>query len=268
MPFSKWFSKKPSLKFLHPSGCEAIYLDKFPKRKFSSRGGAGVFLGYGEGHQMFCILDSETGKVKTTQHVKFNNFVFPNKNQENLDQNTESFVVSGSLDIPSNPQTNSNCSDAPETPNNLELSPNDQRENNNNQNVTTNTLWQYKGYSWTTEPVDNSKEITSNLDTANILTNSHQTKQSANFVQAIVSDPKSYSQATHHPDSKQWLAAIDNELSNMKKHQVWSPHEQDKSIHLLTTTCVFKRKTATDGNLTKYKARLCVRGFNKKEEID
>ncbi|MBW0514724.1 hypothetical protein O181_054439 [Austropuccinia psidii MF-1] len=169
-PFSKWFDKKPSLKFLHPFGCEAIYLDNFPKSKFSSRGGAGVFLGYGEGHRMFCILDSETGKVKTTHHVKFNDFVFPNKNQANLNQNTESFVVSGSLDIPNNPQTN--CSEIPETPYNLELSPNDQKENDENRNANTDTLWQYKGYSWMTEPVDNSKKITSHLDPANILTNS------------------------------------------------------------------------------------------------
>ncbi|MBW0477278.1 hypothetical protein O181_016993 [Austropuccinia psidii MF-1] len=217
---------------------------------------------------MYCILDLETGKVKTTHHFNFNDFLFPNKNQANLDQNTESFVVFGSLDIPSNPQTSSNCSYTPETPNNLDLSPNDQRENNENQKVTTNPLWQYKGYSWTTEPVENFKEVTSNLDTAKILTNSCQTKQSANFVQAIVLDPKSYSQATHHPDSKQCLAAIDNELSKMNKHQVWSSHEQDASIHPLNTTCVFKRKTDADGNLTKYKAQLCVQGFNQREGID
>ncbi|MBW0497485.1 hypothetical protein O181_037200 [Austropuccinia psidii MF-1] len=93
-------------------------------------------------------------------------------------------------------------------------------------------------------------------------------KQSANFVEAIVLDPKSFSQETHHPDSKQWLEAINNELSNMKTHQVWSSHEQDKSIHPLTTTWVFKRKTDANGNLTKYKARLCVRGFNQREGID
>ncbi|MBW0483501.1 hypothetical protein O181_023216 [Austropuccinia psidii MF-1] len=261
-PFSKWFNRKPSLKLLHPFGCEAIYLDNFPKNKFSSRGVAGVFLGYREGHRMFCILDLETGKVKTTHHVKFNDFPFPNKSQINLDQNTESFVLSGSLDIPTNSQTNSNCLDSPKTPNNLELSPNDQRKDDKNQNFTTNTLQQYKGYSWTTEPVDNSKEITSNLDPANILTNSCQNKQSSIFVKAIVLDSKSHSQATNHPDSKQWLAAIDDELSNMKKNQVWSFHEQDKSIHPLTTTSVFKRKTDVNGNLTKYKARLCVRGFN------
>ncbi|MBW0559485.1 hypothetical protein O181_099200 [Austropuccinia psidii MF-1] len=265
-PFSKWFDKKPSQKFLHPFGCEAIYLDKFPKSKFGSRGGAGVFLGYGEGHRMFHILYSETGKVKTTHHVKFNDFVFPNKNQENLDQNTESFVVSGSLDIPNNPQTN--CSEIPETPYNLELSPNDQRKNDENQNANTDTLWKYKGFSWLTEPEDNSKKIMSHIDPANILTNSCQTKQSANFAVAIVSDPKSFSQAIHHTDSKQWLAAIDNELSNMETHQVWSSHEQDKSIHLLTTTRVFKRKTDANGNLTKYKARLCVRGFNQQEGVN
>ncbi|MBW0571902.1 hypothetical protein O181_111617 [Austropuccinia psidii MF-1] len=54
----------------------------------------------------------------------------------------------------------------------------------------------------------------------------------------------------------------------MKTHQVWSSHEQDKSIHPLTTTWVFKRKTDANGNLTKYKARLCVRGFNQQEGID
>ncbi|MBW0502338.1 hypothetical protein O181_042053 [Austropuccinia psidii MF-1] len=137
-PFSKRFNKKPSLKFLHPFGCEAIYLDKFSKNKFSSRGVEGVFLGYGEGHQMFRILDLETGKVKTTHHVKFNDFLFPNKSQKNLDQNTEYFVVSGSLDIPTNSQTN--CLDSPETQNDLELSPNDQRKDDENQNVTTNAL--------------------------------------------------------------------------------------------------------------------------------
>ncbi|MBW0540835.1 hypothetical protein O181_080550 [Austropuccinia psidii MF-1] len=215
---------------------------------------------------MFHILDPETGKVKTTHHVKFNDHVFPNKNQENLDQNTESFVISGSLDIPSNTQINSNCSESPKTLDNVELSPNG--ENDNNQNVPTDTLRQYKGYTWTTEPVDNSKEITSNLNPANILTNSCQTKKSANFVEAIVSDPKSFSQGIHHPDCKQWLAAIDNERSNMKTHQVWSSHEQDDSIQPLTTTWVFKKKTDTNGNLTKYKARLCVRGFNQQEGID
>ncbi|MBW0492664.1 hypothetical protein O181_032379 [Austropuccinia psidii MF-1] len=173
------------------------------------------------------ISDLETGKVKTTHHIKFNDFVFPNKNQENLYQNTESFFVSVSLDIPSNAQTNHNCSDIPETPNNLELCHNDQRENDENHNAITDTLLQYKSYSLTTEPVDTSKEITSNLDPANILTNSFRTKKSASFVEAIVSDPKSYSQATHHPDFKQWLTAIENELSNMKTHQVWSSHEQD-----------------------------------------
>ncbi|MBW0467433.1 hypothetical protein O181_007148 [Austropuccinia psidii MF-1] len=122
---------------------------------------------------MFRILDLETGKVKTTHHFRFNDFLFPNKSQKNLDQNTESFVVSGSLDIPTNSQANSNCLDSPKTPNDLELSPNDQRKDDENQNVTTNALQQYKGYSWTTEPVDNSKGITSNLDPANILTNYH-----------------------------------------------------------------------------------------------
>ncbi|PLW29180.1 hypothetical protein PCANC_25834 [Puccinia coronata f. sp. avenae] len=37
----------------------------------------GIFLGYGEGHRSYRILDAETGNVKITHHVKFNHHVFP-----------------------------------------------------------------------------------------------------------------------------------------------------------------------------------------------
>ncbi|MBW0538841.1 hypothetical protein O181_078556, partial [Austropuccinia psidii MF-1] len=66
--FFKCFSETPSLKFLRPFGCEEIYLDKFPKDKFSSREMEGVFLGYGEGHQMFRILDLETALKPPFKH--------------------------------------------------------------------------------------------------------------------------------------------------------------------------------------------------------
>ncbi|MBW0504252.1 hypothetical protein O181_043967 [Austropuccinia psidii MF-1] len=126
----------------------------------------GVFLGYGEGHEMFLILDLETD-IPINLRNKPDSFKTP---------------IQASKDV--------------------DLSPIDQKEDDRNQNKLITTLFQYEGYYWTTKPVDNSNEITTN------------------FTKANVSDPKSYPQDTHHPDAAQWFAAIDNELSNMKKHKV------------------------------------------------
>ncbi|MBW0558763.1 hypothetical protein O181_098478 [Austropuccinia psidii MF-1] len=54
----------------------------------------------------------------------------------------------------------------------------------------------------------------------------------------------------------------------MTTHNVWSPARKDQNIKPLCNTWVFKQKTDEVGNLSKYKARLCIRGLNQKEGID
>jgi hypothetical protein len=82
-------------------------------------------------------------------------------------------------------------------------------------------------------------------------------------------DPKTYHQAVTAFDSENWESAISNELGNMDRLNVWSVVDvSGQDIRPLTTTWVFKKKTDQDGNLTKYKARLCVRGFHQREGID
>ncbi|MBW0497130.1 hypothetical protein O181_036845 [Austropuccinia psidii MF-1] len=106
--------------------------------------------------------------------------------------------------IPKNLGTNPDSTKIPSKASNyVELTPIDKRKDDENKNKPTNTLFQYKGYTWTTQTVDNSMEITSNLDPSNILTDSHQTKHSDNLTEANASDPKSYSQEIYNPDSEQ-----------------------------------------------------------------
>ncbi|MBW0506777.1 hypothetical protein O181_046492 [Austropuccinia psidii MF-1] len=78
-PFKRWHNKQPSLNHLHPFGCQAIVYNSYINGKFSDRGVKGVFLGYGEGHRSFRILDMEKGNVIISHHVKFDNNIFPYK---------------------------------------------------------------------------------------------------------------------------------------------------------------------------------------------
>ncbi|MBW0463209.1 hypothetical protein O181_002924 [Austropuccinia psidii MF-1] len=78
-PFQKWNCWEPSLKYLHPFGCLSRYYNKYINGKFSDSGVKGIFLGYREGHHSLRILDVEKGNVILSNHVKFNDNVFPYK---------------------------------------------------------------------------------------------------------------------------------------------------------------------------------------------
>ncbi|MBW0465060.1 hypothetical protein O181_004775 [Austropuccinia psidii MF-1] len=108
-----------------------------------------------------------------------------------------------------------------------------------------------KGYSWIPEH---------EIDT--------RPKHNANLADHLSLDPKTYIQALNSPDGEEWIKAINVELKNMAKHQVWSPTEETNHIKPLSTTWVFKRKTGENGNLSKFKARLCVWGFHQKEGVE
>jgi hypothetical protein len=62
--------------------------------------------------------------------------------------------------------------------------------------------------------------------------------------------------------------AVEVELNNIHRHKVWVVAPLTPGIKPLDTTWVFKRKFDADGALLKYKACLCVRGFQKFEGIN
>jgi hypothetical protein len=98
-PSKMWFGKPPNLTYLHPFGCQAIYLLNRSAGKFWSRGAAGIFLGYGEGHRSFRVLDEETGNVHITHHIKFNDHVFPafqTLDVQNCDEEIDLLFISSS----------------------------------------------------------------------------------------------------------------------------------------------------------------------------
>ena len=72
--------------------------------------------------------------------------------------------------------------------------------------------------------------------------------------------PKTYSQAMKSPDSASWIDAIRVELSAMARLGVWKIVDIPAGVELLNTVWIFRKKFDQDGNLSKYKARLCAAG--------
>ncbi|MBW0526861.1 hypothetical protein O181_066576 [Austropuccinia psidii MF-1] len=232
IPYFNWFER-------HTFGCKVTSLILPSPSKFSQKGELGIFIGYGEGHRTYRILNMETGNLKISHHVKFHDNIFPALSYPDCNK-TDTFTISDNLYLPAiNPNVKTS---------NITLEENTAIQTN---------LPKYKRYIWTNEPASKSKEIVGEVgDPRNILEISRQPKHSANFSELTLLDPKNYKQAINSVESKNWEEAISQELQNMTKHSVWSPCNEPTNCKPLTTTWVFKQKTDEDGNLTKFKARL------------
>ncbi|MBW0566499.1 hypothetical protein O181_106214 [Austropuccinia psidii MF-1] len=209
-------------------------------------------------------MDSGTGNVKITHHVKFLPTKFPLLKIGDTSAHHHSFTL-----VPNETET------LPIKDNAILNDPNIQSEEEISQKNLKNPLIQtqqpsVKRYLWVPENESiPQNEILGDVSyPRNILTHQRQQKHYANLADNLSLNPKTYQEAINRSDSQEWQNAIKVELTNMTTHNVWSPARTDQNIKPLSTTWVFKQKTDEDGNLSKYKARQCIRGFNQKEGID
>jgi hypothetical protein len=81
-------------------------------------------------------------------------------------------------------------------------------------------------------------------------------------VQSLTSPsiPKTYQSVMDSSKASNWTAAIRLELSAMERLGVWSVVPIPAGRHLLGTIWVFCKKFNANGNLIKFKARLCAQG--------
>ena len=83
-------------------------------------------------------------------------------------------------------------------------------------------------------------------------------------------EPASVKEALAGPDAYKWLEAFDNEILNHLHRSTFEfiDRRGAKAGRLVTTKWVMKAKQASDGNISKFKARLVARGFTQKKGID
>jgi hypothetical protein len=81
-------------------------------------------------------------------------------------------------------------------------------------------------------------------------------------------EPQNFSEANISAQKEEWQQAINSELSSIWSNKVWHEDELPDGVKPLTTKWVFKIKRGEHGQIIKFKARLCVRGFEQQKGID
>ena len=85
------------------------------------------------------------------------------------------------------------------------------------------------------------------------------------------STPRSHSEAMKLPERKEWSDAEGTELATQNRHSTWRLVPRDRmpaGANLVKSTWSYKIKRGKNGEITKFKARLCAQGFTQKEGID
>jgi hypothetical protein len=78
----------------------------------------------------------------------------------------------------------------------------------------------------------------------------------------------SFEEAVHGRESRKWKLAIEDQLRSLEANHTWKVIDKPKDMNLISTKWVFKIKMLPNGQINKYKARLCARGFSQEYGVD
>lgn len=75
-------------------------------------------------------------------------------------------------------------------------------------------------------------------------------------------EPRTFSEALNRPEASKWQEAANEEYSSLIKSGTWKLTALPENRKAISNRWIFKRKYDQDGNISRYKARLVVRGFS------
>ncbi|MBW0460388.1 hypothetical protein O181_000103 [Austropuccinia psidii MF-1] len=97
-----------------------------------------------------------------------------------------------------------------------------------------------------------------NFEKEKIFTSQERTAESVMMPKEVV--PKTYKEAMNSTEKKEWMNAIDEELGNMKRMDVFEIAEKRSDQHLISGGWIFAKKMDNMTGKVRYKARYVARG--------
>lgn len=80
--------------------------------------------------------------------------------------------------------------------------------------------------------------------------------------------PRSYAEAMQSKESKQWLAAMKEELASFNENETWKLVDRPAGVKVVKNRWVFREKFSSNGNNPRFKARLVAKGYVQQKGID
>ncbi len=230
IPFEKLTNKKSVIKYFRRFGCLCYVLNHVHQSKLDSRGRENFLVGCEDTH--YLTLDPSNSKVTKSKHVSF----VESRVYGHIYGKLRKLSTLGETTYKIAKVNNSTILKSPEDEVCDDLS-----------DVRTH-------FTHLMEVMNN--------DYRQILSEKY-TDVIESFIAGINDCPKSYDEATHNENSKDWNKVIKKELSSLERNETWEfvlRTTIPKGQRILTSRWVFTTKRETN-DTTLYKACLVIRGY-------
>jgi hypothetical protein len=84
----------------------------------------------------------------------------------------------------------------------------------------------------------------------------------------MVTEPKTYHEATIGPDQAQWQQAMQDEYNSLLQNQTWSITNLPQGRNVVDRKWTYKLKFHVDGIVARFKSRLVAKGYSQRPGID
>ena len=85
---------------------------------------------------------------------------------------------------------------------------------------------------------------------------------------SVYDDPYTYKEAMSSPDAPEWQAACIEELRALEHMKVYEVVDRPKDRKVVASKWVFRTKRNSEGEITRYKARVVAKGYTQVEGLD
>ncbi len=267
-PFEQLFGYTPDISHFKIFGCTAFaYNYDIERRKLDDRAIKGIFVGYEENSASYRIYIPNRRKIMKSGHV-----IFHEKCQAApIDISDEAYVddwkilTEDAVDTTMDIDVNQNA--VTDIPENIEESNDEEKEDvvlhKPIRELRKRTADGKVAYSLVLEE-DREEHTLKIVATAIHLKNVTSVHENI----GDICEPETYEQAIGSPQFESWKEAITDEFKSIYENSVWHKvtHVPDDAT-ILTTKWIFRIKY-NHGEIERFKARLCIRGFEQIEGID
>jgi transposase InsO family protein len=239
-PYEVWIGQKPNLKHLRVFGSTAfVHIQKQMTTKLEPRSKKMLFVGYDGESSNYRVFDPVSKKVSVSRDVVFNETVGSTKSVVRNEDDEE-------IIFPNVEEVDERTEDA------------DERQEEDEFQEATEEVADMEVQELQQETSQRTLRDRANLRAP--------TRYESNVAEYNV--PLTYTEATQSADAPQWIDAINSELKAHQENGTWSLVERNPGVKTIDSKWVFKLMRNPEGDVYRYKARLCARGFLQQRGVD
>ncbi|WCJ23989.1 Retrovirus-related Pol polyprotein from transposon RE1 [Euphorbia peplus] len=268
-PYELWKGRKPKIGYFRTFGCKCYVLNtKEYLSKFDSKADEAIFLGYSTHSKAYRVFNKRTQTLDESIHVKFDETNPADSKASEEDEVQAPEIPSPPVEdvIPKAAEVDSPVELAPEEHPTTEVNslPEDAPiyDSTNDEQVSEDSL-------------DLPREVRAHrnhsleniIDSVHnpVMTRAQLRRYMGNVAFVSLLEPKDFYEAA---DDDSWLMAMQEELDQFKRSEVWILVPRPNNKKVVGTRWVLKNKLDEFGNVVRNKARLVAQGYSQQEGID